>query len=120
MQLVPYRKEHVERYHSWMLKDWIRGESDCPPCLYLSADPLALGTRPSFRKHLSEATCSEPLSLEEEFDMQLHWRDDNDSEQPCHFTLLGSCPSAHNPSGAPGLCDLAFLNRSFLLFLNGD
>ncbi|CAE6512020.1 unnamed protein product [Rhizoctonia solani] len=47
--LVPYRSEHVERYHKWM------------------QDP-----------ELLELTASEPLSFEEEMDMQRKWRDDAD------------------------------------------
>ncbi|CAG9463627.1 unnamed protein product [Pedinophyceae sp. YPF-701] len=47
--LVPYRKEHVETYHQWMLSP-----------------------------ELQELTASEPLSLEEEFAMQVSWRDDKD------------------------------------------
>jgi len=54
-KLVPYREEHVPRYHAWM------------------ADPAIL-----------EATASEPLSLEQEFDMQKTWRDDEDKvRNPC-------------------------------------
>lgn len=47
--LVPYRREHVDKYHGWML------------------DPTML-----------EATGSEPLSLQEEYDMQISWRVDPD------------------------------------------
>ncbi|CAE6422307.1 unnamed protein product [Rhizoctonia solani] len=47
--LVPYRSEHVEQYHKWM------------------QDP-----------ELLELTASEPLSFEEEMDMQRKWRDDSD------------------------------------------
>ncbi|CEL57575.1 N-acetyltransferase 9 OS=Homo sapiens GN=NAT9 PE=2 SV=1 [Rhizoctonia solani AG-1 IB] len=47
--LVPYRSEHVEQYHKWM------------------QDP-----------ELLELTASEPLSFEEEMDMQRKWRDDAD------------------------------------------
>ncbi|WIA12789.1 hypothetical protein OEZ85_006420 [Tetradesmus obliquus] len=54
--LVPYRKEHVARYHEWM------------------QDPA-----------LQEATASEPLSIEEEYDMQRKWAEDDDK---CTFILL--------------------------------
>ena len=54
--LVPYRSEHVPRYHEWM------------------KDPFLL-----------EATGSEPLSLEEEYEMQQTWRDD---DAKCTFIVL--------------------------------
>jgi len=53
--LVPYRPEHVPRYHEWM------------------KDP-----------DLLEATGSEPLSLEEEVEMQQSWRDD---DRKCTFIV---------------------------------
>ena len=56
MTLVPYRKHHVEKYHQWM----------CSP-------------------ELLEATASEPLSLQEEYEMQQTWRDD---EAKCTFIIL--------------------------------
>ena len=54
--LVPYRPEHVERYHAWM---------QAPELL--------------------QATGSEPLSLQEEYDMQQSWRDD---DAKCTFIVL--------------------------------
>ena len=47
--LVPYKKHHVLKYHDWMALEEIQ-----------------------------ELTCSEPLSLEEEYQMQLNWVQDND------------------------------------------
>jgi len=54
--LVPYRPQHVPRYHEWM------------------RDPALL-----------EATASEPLSLEEEYEMQSSWKDD---DRKCTFIVL--------------------------------
>jgi RimJ/RimL family protein N-acetyltransferase len=54
--LLPYRKEHVGQYHSWMQD-----------------------------AQLLEATASEPLSLEEEYEMQESWRDD---PLKCTFIVL--------------------------------
>ena len=63
--LVPYRPEHVAQYHAWM------------------ADPS-----------LQELTESEPLSLQEECDMQRSWRDDPDK---CTFIVLD--PSLPDSAG---------------------
>jgi RimJ/RimL family protein N-acetyltransferase len=54
--LVPYCQEHVLKYHEWM------------------KDPALL-----------EATGSEPLTLDEEYDMQKSWRDD---PKKCTFIVL--------------------------------
>ena len=48
--LVPYRHEHVERYHEWM----------CDP-------------------EVRELTASEPLSIKDEYAMQKSWQVDDDS-----------------------------------------
>lgn len=53
--LVPYRPEHVETYHKWMSDPWLR-----------------------------ETTASEPLTLEEEIEMQRDWESD---ERKCTFIV---------------------------------
>ena len=54
--LVPYRKEHVDIYHEWMKSDF-----------------------------LLEMTGSEPLSFEEELEMQESWKND---DAKCTFIIL--------------------------------
>ena len=54
--LVPYQRHHVPKYHNWM------------------QSPALL-----------EATASEPLSIEKEYDMQSKWHIDNDK---CTFIVL--------------------------------
>ena len=47
--LVPYEKEHVEKYHGWMQSE-----------------------------EILQTTASEPLTLENEYKMQESWREDED------------------------------------------
>ncbi|KAJ2006338.1 N-acetyltransferase 9 [Coemansia thaxteri] len=54
--LVPYEKEHVPKYHEWMKSPF-----------------------------LQEMTGSEPLSIDQEYDMQQSWRNDDDK---CTFIVL--------------------------------
>lgn len=58
VQLVPYRKKFVAHYHDWMQDEYI----------------LAM-------------TASEPLSIEEEYEMQQSWRDD---KKKCTFIVLAT------------------------------
>ncbi|CAM9195132.1 unnamed protein product [Choristocarpus tenellus] len=71
--LVPYRREHVPKYHTWMQDPWIRGEIVSPVM-----------------------TASEPLSLEEEYDMQVSWRED---PKKCTFIILSKEGSEDEQGG---------------------
>jgi RimJ/RimL family protein N-acetyltransferase len=62
--LVPYRQEHVQKYHDWMLNP-----------------------------KLLEATASEPLSLQEEYENQESWRDD---PEKCTFIVLAKEACSEN------------------------
>ena len=56
--LVPYTEKHVEKYHEWMKNE-----------------------------KLQHLTGSEPLSLQEEYEMQKAWRDDSDKVKPLVFRI---------------------------------
>jgi len=92
--LVPYNADHVPRYLLVgpvcdLVSDGCSVSSFCPNLPRI------------FRYHqwmcspeLQKLTASEPLTLEQEYDMQRDWREDDDSELPpytCTFFLLVSC-----------------------------
>lgn len=60
--LVPYMKEHVPKYHQWM------------------QDPALL-----------QATGSEPLTLDQEYQMQLTWTQDPNSDFSLSLSLICLC-----------------------------
>jgi hypothetical protein len=57
--LVPYREEHVPKYHDWMADD-----------------------------EILRLTGSDRLTLEQEFDMQRSWSRDPDSTKECDYSLM--------------------------------
>lgn len=75
--LVPYRESYVARYHEWML------------------DPYVL-----------EMTGSEPLSLEEEYEMQKTWKEDKDK---CTFIVLNGYEKENHANHMVGDVNL-FMN----------
>lgn len=62
--MVPYRSEHVPRYHEWMKSPY-----------------------------LQEMTGSEPLTFDQEYEMQKSWRQDQDK---CTFIILSGTQDIHD------------------------
>ncbi|KAI0219439.1 N-acetyltransferase 9-like protein [Lamellibrachia satsuma] len=110
--LVPYRKEHVPKYHGWMVLQsdvlcryhrWMVLQSDVfcryhrwmvlqndVLCRYhrwmvLQSDVLCRYHGWMKNEELQQLTASEPLTLDEEFAMQCSWCED---EQKCTFIIL--------------------------------
>jgi RimJ/RimL family protein N-acetyltransferase len=79
VRLVPYRKKFVEKYHEWMKSPF-----------------------------LLEMTASEPLSIEEEYDMQKSWREDS---RKCTFIVLQNDESSTDEIGQMAGDVNLFLNR---------
>ncbi len=79
VRLVPYRKKFVEKYHEWMQSPF-----------------------------LLEMTASEPLSIEEEYDMQKSWREDS---RKCTFIVLRNDESSTDEIGQMAGDVNLFLNR---------
>ena len=86
--LVPYKKHHVIKYHNWMKS-----------------------------KELLEKTASEPLTLNEEFEMQEKWWKDEDK---CTFILLNKTVLTNNNQNNKNIFDSLISRESELSSLTGD
>lgn len=92
VRLVPYRAAHVPQYHAWMEVRQVKGLVRACAHAHRRTRHHGFGpTRTVPRSQdalLREQTGSEPLTLEEEFDMQQRWQADPD--KLC-FILLDTC-----------------------------
>jgi len=92
--LVPYQRKFVSKYHEWM------------------QDPQLL-----------LMTASEPLTLTEEYDMQVTWREDADK---CTFIVLSNssyianrnCDLCTGDDAAPVIDEISLMVGDVNLFLN--
>ena len=82
--LVPYRKEHVPTYHAWMQD-----------------------------ASLLEATASEPLSLDEEYEMQASWASD---EKKCTFIIV--CAGKDRTASVRGPASVSAMVGDVNLYFN--
>lgn len=82
--LVPYRKEHVPTYHAWMQD-----------------------------ASLLEATASEPLSLDEEYEMQASWASD---EKKCTFIIV--CAGKDRTASVRGPASVSSMVGDVNLYFN--
>ena len=85
VELVPYRAEHVERYHAWM--------SD---------------------EHLLEATASERLSADEELAMQREWARDERKctfivRDAATHAMIGDCNLFFNDHDDDRACEIEMM-----------
>ena len=85
--LVPYRPEHVTKYHGWM---------QSPELLAVPPPPHTAPLPPHPPTRAGQATASEPLTLEAEYEMQQSWHEDADK---CTFIITVCEPP---PCGACG------------------
>lgn len=99
---MPYDSRHVPTYHAWMEDPvWQPPYPNHPPT-YLH--PTALKTNPTLptpTQAIQEATASEPLTLEEEYENQASWRASHDKLTFIVCESLTTTPGCDSPSPSP-------------------